>query len=129
MSKPIMKLVTWHLVAAMFLLGIVPKLEAGLAPSEITNSAFSRDQDVARVQKVLESKMIQERLGKLGYTAEEVKMRLTRLNDEQLHRLALHLDDLKMAGDDGLGIVIALLVIAILVVVLLELTGHRVIVR
>ena len=36
---------------------------------------------------------------------------------------------MKVAGDDGLGIIIALLIIAILVVLLLQLTGHKVIVK
>jgi len=45
------------------------------------------------------------------------------MSDDQLHRLAQKLDDLKPGGD-GVGLVVALLVI-----VVLQLTGHRVMVK
>jgi hypothetical protein len=50
------------------------------------------------------------------------------MTDAQIHQLATNLDEVRVGGD-GLGVVIALLVIAILVVVLLQLTGHKVIVK
>ncbi|MBI4687786.1 MAG: hypothetical protein HY756_08415, partial [Nitrospirae bacterium] len=53
--------------------------------------------------------------------------RISQLSDQQVHQLALNLDEIK-AGDDGLGIIIALLVIAILVVLLIQLTGHKVVI-
>ena len=70
--------------------------------------------------------MVRERLEKLGYAQEEINSRLTQLNDQQMHNLALQIDDMKVGGD--LGIVIALLVIVILVVLFIQLTGHRVVV-
>jgi hypothetical protein len=45
-----------------------------------------------------------------------------------MHNLALQIDEIKAGGDSGLGIVIALLVIAILVVLLIQLTGHKVVI-
>ncbi|MDO8746262.1 MAG: hypothetical protein Q7J70_01200, partial [Thermodesulfovibrionales bacterium] len=59
---------------------------------------------------------------------EEINSRLAQLNDQQIHNLALQVDEIKVGGDGGLGIVIALLVIAILVVLFIQLTGHRVVV-
>jgi hypothetical protein len=126
---PYFKQITWYLVFTMFIVGIAPGVEAGMAPSDVTNQAISRGQDIDTVQKVIESKLIRERLEKLGYTADEVKLRLERLNNQQLHQLAQNLDNVKVAGDSGLGIVVVLLVIAILVVVLMQLTGHKVIVK
>jgi len=61
----------------------------------------------------------------VGLTADEIQGRLARLSDAQLHQMANQLDAL-MPGGDGLGIVIALLVIAILAVVLIYLLGHRI---
>ena len=72
--------------------------------------------------------MVRERLENLGFTLEETQKRLTQLNDEQIHDLALNLDQLKVGGD-GLGVVVALLVIALLVVAVIYLTKHRVIVQ
>jgi hypothetical protein len=76
----------------------------------------TRGADLQRVQTVLESKMIQQRLEELGLTPEEINARLSQLSDAQLHQLATQLDSLMPGGDGGLGIIIALLVIAVLVV-------------
>lgn len=129
MRIPFMKHVTWYLVVAMFIIGIAPKVDAGLAPSEIIAlTQVDRDADIGKIQKVLEVKAVSTRLGQLGLTQEEVQKRLAQLSDRQIHQVALQLDDLKIGQDDVLAVVIALLVIAILVVVLLKLTGHKVIV-
>ncbi|MGB9714827.1 MAG: hypothetical protein ACPL1G_00215 [Thermodesulfovibrionales bacterium] len=49
----------------------------------------------------------------------------------QIHNIALNIDKLRLGGDccNGLGVIIALLVIAILVVLLIQLTGHKVIIK
>ncbi len=126
---PFFKQVSWYLVFALFLISIVPKAEAGISPSEMVSTVIDRAHDMERVQKAIESKMIRERLGKLGFTEDEIASRLGRLTDQQVHQLALNLDSLKVAGDDGLGVIVLLLVIAILVVILLQVTGHKVIVK
>ena len=129
MSVPVLRGITWYLVVAMFIIGITPKVEAGFSPSQlIPDAQIARDSDIAKIQNILEMKMIKERFEKLGFSAEEISARLDRLSNQQLHQLALQLDDIKVGGD-GLGIIIALLVIAILVVILLQLTGHRVIIK
>ncbi|MFH1082411.1 MAG: PA2779 family protein [Pseudomonadota bacterium] len=125
-----MKQVAWYLVFTMFIIGIVPRVEAGFAPSEIVALAkVDRAADLEGIQKVLETKIIKERLEKLGFTQDEISNRLSQLSDWQIHQLALQLDDLKVGGDSGLGIVIALLVILILFVILIQLSGRRVVVK
>jgi len=129
MSIPLLRGITWYLVVAMFLIGITPKVEAGLSPSEvILDGQNDRNHDIAKIQGIIEMKMIKDRLEKLGFSTDEVNSRLDRLSNQQVHQLALQLDDIKIGGD-GLGIVIAILVIAILVVLLIQLTGHRVIIK
>lgn len=126
---PFMKEVSWYLVFAIFIISIVQKVEAGFAPSEvIALSKVDRTADLEKIQKVLETKMIKERLEKLGFTQEEINNRLSQLSDQQIHQLALQIDDLKVGKSDALGIIIALLVITILVIIILQLTGHRVVV-
>ncbi|MFO0571862.1 MAG: PA2779 family protein [Polyangiaceae bacterium] len=121
--------VAWYLVAALFIIGIAPRTEAGFAPSgEIAPAQADRSADMQKVRSVLETKMVRDRLEKLGFTQEEIQSRLSRLSDQQVHELALNLDQLK-AGGDGLGVLIAVLVIILLVVLILNLTGHRVLVR
>jgi hypothetical protein len=80
---------------------------------------------MASIQRALEQKLVKERLKELGYTEDEIKARLDRLPDTELHALASQLDSLVPAGD-GTGVVIALLVIVILVLVIVMLLGHRI---
>lgn len=130
MLKKIQKSIVWYLVVAMFLIGSVPRGHAGFAPSEIIGlSPADRTTDLQKVKSFLERKVVGERLREFGFSTSEVQKRLNDLNDQQIHQLALKIDELKVGGDSGLGIVIALLVIAILVVLFLQLTGHRIVVK
>ena len=128
MRIPFKKHIVWCLVAAMFILGITPGVDAGIVPSElIVLSNVDREATIEKIQKFLETKMIRERLENFGFTQDEIQTRLSRFSDQQIHQLALQIDDLKVGGDAANGI-IALLLIVILVVLLLQLTGHRVII-
>lgn len=125
-----LRYVSWYLVVAMLVLGITPRVYAGLAPSEVVNlSPSDRVTDLQKIQKTLEMKMINQRLAEFGLTPDEIRTRMSQLSDQQVHQFALQLDQMKVAGDSGLGIIIGLLVIAILVVILAYLLGHRVFVR
>jgi len=130
MRTPLQKWIIWYLVLAMFVIGITPRVYAGFSPSEaIRLLPDERSSDVQKIQKFLEIKMVRERLKELGMSPDEIQARLSQFSDSQIHQLALKLDDLKVAGDDFLGIVILLLVIAILVVLLIQLTGHKIVVK
>ena len=130
MSEKLRKWITWYLVGAMFVIGITPRVYAGFSPSEVMNlSSAERSADLKKVQKFLEMKMVRERLKELGLTREEIQSRMDQISDQQLHQLALKLDNLTVAGDDGLGIIIGLLVIAILVVILVFLLQHRIVIK
>jgi len=116
-----MRIVACYLVVAVFTIGFVQKVYAGFSPSEVLNaSTYDRAEDLQKIQKVLELKMVSEKLKELGFTEEEIQGRLDQLSDVQLHQVALNLEELKVGGD-GIGIVIGLLVIAILVVLLIYL--------
>lgn len=129
MRIPLMKYIAIYLTFAMFILGIVPRVDAGFVTSEIiTHQQIDRTADLQKIQKVIETKIVRERLENLGFTQDEIQTRISQLSDEQIHNLALNLDQLKVGGD-GLGVVVALLVIALLVVVIVYLTKHRVIVK
>lgn len=128
MRIPMMRYMALYLVFAMFIIGITPRVEAGLAPSQIIQtSQIDKSVEIERIQRVLEMKVVKDRLEKFGYTADEIRQRLDSLSDHQIHQLAQQIDELRVGGD-GLGVVVALLVIVILVIVILQLTGHKVIV-
>jgi hypothetical protein len=114
----------------MFVIGITPRFYAGFSPSEVIGlSPAERSADLQKVRKFLEMKMVGERLRELGLAPGEVQSRLDRLNDRQIHELALRVDELAVAGDSGPGIIIAILIIAILVVILVFLLQGRIAIK
>jgi hypothetical protein len=123
------KTLIYYLAIAMFVIGIVPRVEAAFVPSQaIALPAVDRADDLGKIQTVLESKLVKQRLQDLGFTADEINARFSQMSDQQIHSFAQQLDDLRV-GKDGLGVVIAVLLIIILVIVMINLTtGHRVVV-
>jgi hypothetical protein len=65
-------------------------------------------------------KVAADRFAQLGFTTEEAQARLSQLNDEQLHRIALKVDQLKVGGN-ALGFAIVALVVVIVAILLLRL--------
>jgi len=129
MRGDVKKLIVLYLVMVLPVIGAASKVYAGFSPSEIPAvPGMHTASDFTSIQKVLEVKMVKERLEKLGFTQEEIQARINQLDPQEIHKLALNLDQLKVGGD-GFEIVIALLVIAILVVVLIKVTSHQVIIK
>ena len=96
---------------------------------DIASSSDSlRDNELDKIQKVLESKVIEQRLKDIGLNPVDIKERVNQLSDKEIHYFATQLDSLNAGGDAG-GIIITLLVIVILVLVVLQLTGHKIIVQ
>ena len=129
MKKRFVIWVTWYMVSVMFLIGITPGVYADFSPSElITLSQIDRNSDLLKVQKVLESKMVRERLSQLGFTEKGIQQRLNQLSDQQIHQLALKIDDLKVGGDTGEAVLLGFLVV-IFIVVVAYFVGYRVILQ
>jgi hypothetical protein len=105
------------LVVVMGLFGFVPRLEAAFVPSADSWSALDRQSDMARVQKVLEDKMVRERLKALD-----------QLSDQEVHALATQLDTVTAGGSTG-EVIIVILLVAILVLLVLQLYGKHVAIR
>lgn len=103
---------------------------AGLVGSKPASESFSlkREEDIAKIQRALESKQLQEKLRAYGLTKEEVESKLSELSDEQIHTLA-KASDRVLAGGDAIGVAIGILIIAILLVILLKLLNKEIIIR
>lgn len=128
MKKYFIKLFSCYLILAIVIIGTSQRLFAGFSPSEvILNQKFDRSSDIKKIQKILEMKMVEERLKELGFSTIEIQKRLDQLTDDQIHELALHLDQLQVGGDAGW--VIVFLLIAILVVLVLYISGYRLILK
>jgi hypothetical protein len=124
------KALACYLVAATTLLGILPReAAAALVPTTLAaaEQATGRADDLGRLQSLLERKVVQQRLGDLGFSAEEIRARLEALDDARLHELAQRMDGLVPAGD-GVGVVVALAVIVLVVVLILYLMDKKIII-
>ena len=126
------QMMIWTLVIVTLVMGwYQPEGWAMLVPpapaAPETVSISNRATDIQIIQRVLETKIVEQRLRDWGLTPDEVEARLSQLSDEQVHQMATRLDALMPGGE--LGLIILLLVIAIIVVLVLYLTGHRVVVE
>jgi hypothetical protein len=125
-KKPFFKIIALYLVIATMALTLPAQGWAMFIP--VSETAPSRQIDMEAIQKTLESTVVKQRLTDLGLSSEETMSRINLLSDEQIHRFAADLDSVQ-AGGDGFGVLIFLLVVAIIVVVILQASGHRVIVK
>lgn len=59
MKRPFTRLVAGYLVLAMYVMGMAPRVHAGMVSSEITPSpGVERIADLAKIQKVMETKIV-----------------------------------------------------------------------
>ncbi len=126
-NNAFLKLLSLYLMFAMVLLSFPAQGWAMFIPAD--QGAVTRQADMTSIQKSLESTVIKQRLMDFGLSPQEAAARINTLSDAQIHRFASQLDSLQAGADDGLGFLIFLLVVAIVTVVVLEATGHRVIVK
>jgi hypothetical protein len=122
----------WLLVITTLAIGLHPPETAAMLSPALPAAAESpsgshRMADLQKIQTVLESKIVKQRLEDFGLSQEEINARLAGLSDVQLHQFATDIDAIIPAGD-GLGIIVVLLVIAILAVILVYLLNHRIII-
>ena len=122
----ILKPVALYLAFAFFLIASIPQNSwAYLVDSQTLN--HSREADINKIQRVLESKMVSQRLSELGLSMDEINLKLHQLNDADVHQFASQLDNLMPGGI--LEFIVVVLVIVILVLVILQMTGRKVIVK
>ena len=104
---------------------------AGLAPSRLsgqTSIASTRDADMLMAQRLLENKVVAQKLIDYGVVPADARARLAGMSDRDLHTLASASKGLP-AGGDATGAVIGVLVVVILVIVILRLMHRDVILR
>lgn len=126
LRHPVSRILALYLSIAVTALSTPGHVWAMFVPSDAP--ARIRTEDMQKVRAVLESKAVGQRLIDLGLSPDEAMSRLSILSDEQLHQLAADMDSLQ-AGGDGIGAVIFLLLVAIVVVVVLQATGHEIVIK
>src|SRR5574337_180035 len=108
------KLLSLYLIVATLLLSMPAQSWAMFIPSD--KGGAVRQDDMRMIQKTLESALIKQRLVDSGLSSEEAMKRINTLSDGQIHQLASRLEALQAGGDDGIGALIFILLVAITVV-------------
>ncbi len=94
--------------------------EASIIKSQIIGTEgakSSREINEKKVRRVLENKIVYEKLKSYDLSKKEIESKIDKMNDEQIHQLAI-LSDKLTAGGDGLATA-AVLVLVVFVIVLL----------
>ena len=117
------------LAFTMLAIGAIPaRSMAFVVGSDAVVAEHSREADIARIQRVLESKLVSDKLSEAGLSQDEINGKMTQLSDEEVHSFASQLESV-YPGGDGVGVVIGLLIIVILVIVILRLVDRKIIIR
>jgi hypothetical protein len=115
--RVVLPILAWALV-----LGALPHLADAAPLPPATASAPAPD------AAVLEARLVTARLVALGLSAEEARARLEALSDAERQALAQRLDEVDAGGSPAAALAVAIIV-GLLVVLILELMGRRVISR
>jgi len=109
---------------ALLVLGSLPTdLMAALIPSDLDAAGLmvgaDRLADIQKIQSVLESKVVAQRLTDLGLSMQEVQQSMAKLTTEELHQIATNLDGLQAGGDVGIIIAVLLVIALVLLIIFL----------
>ena len=124
----------WFFVLAIVMAGWMGVLGSfrGVAEASVIASHGGagdlRAAEIAKVQTVLEQKVVMQKLLDYGVSSEEAMAKVRSMSESDLHRLAT-LTDRVAAGADGVGFVIGLAVLVILILVILMLMNRHVVIR
>ena len=125
----------WFFVLAVVMAGWMGVLGSfrGVAEASVIASHGGagdlRAAEIAKVQTVLEQKVVMQKLLDYGVSSEEAMAKIRSMSDGDLHRVATLADRVAAGADGGVGWLIGLAVLVILVLVILMLMNKRVVVR
>ena len=125
----------WFFVLAIVMAGWMGVLGTfrGVAEASVIASHSGagdlRAAEIAKVQTVLEQKVVMQKLLDYGVSSEEAMAKIRSMSDSDLHRLASLTDRVAEGTDSGVGWLIGVAVLIILILVILMLMNKRVIVR
>jgi len=119
-------LVIWLVVATFTLASVISiSLHAAVLESEMIRSGSQnlskREFEEIKVRKVLENKIVSQKLTQHGLSSKEAQDKIELMTDEEVHQLASLSDRLPAGGDGGVGFVVGILVIAALVLLIIYL--------
>jgi len=105
------------LIAVSFIAGTSLAMFVPADPQSRSTPLFDRAANLAKIQKTLESKALQQRLRDYGLSPESALAKINGLSDEQIHQLAAKIDALQAGGAGGHLIIILLLIMLIIILI------------
>ncbi|NTW59437.1 MAG: PA2779 family protein [Nitrospirae bacterium] len=87
-------------------------------PAVTAAGSDNRATDLAKIQAVLESKIIHQKLLDYGLSSEEAMERVNNLSDSQVTLLATNLEALQAGGDRSVSLVVVLLLVIIILILI-----------
>jgi hypothetical protein len=126
LRKPMIALAFAMYLCCLLITPAVAGMMGAIASDSDTGK--TRGEELAQVQRALETEIVKGQLGAYGLTPEEINQRLEGLSDEQLHMLA-QASDRVLAGGDGGEVSIAVLLIILIVLLILYLTNKHIVVK
>ncbi len=117
-----LRTITIVLALAIGMHGLAPSSYGSLIPSEPVSMEAARTADLATIQQMLELKVVQHRLEALGFTQDEIALRLALASDADLHQLATQSEDLLAGG--AAGLLVTVLVVILLVLLILRIASN-----
>src|SRR5512143_698794 len=125
----------WFVVVAVMMAGWMGVLgsvrgvaEAGVIASSLSDTG-SRAEDMAKVQSILENKVVVQKLVDYGVSPTEAMAKVKAMSAQDLHRLAAMTDRAAAGADSAVGILIGLAILIILIIVIFKLMNKEVVVR
>ncbi|MBI4793519.1 MAG: PA2779 family protein [Deltaproteobacteria bacterium] len=123
MQRRLMKPITFFLIFSFLLLDFsVQKAKADMIDTG-TAIAMTRQNDArARIVNFLDRQDVQLAMEQQGIAAEEARMRVASLTDEEVMQVSRVMDQLP-AGGDGVGVVIGAAVLIFVILLLTDIAG------
>jgi hypothetical protein len=110
-----------HLVVALILIsffaGTTEAMFVPAAPQSRPAPLVDRAADLAKIQKALESRALQQRLVDFGLSPAKALAKINGLSDEQIHRFAARIDALQAGGMRDSDLIIILLLIILIIII------------
>ncbi len=126
----------WHfrpvcivLVLGLLMLGGIPRdAMAYVVEANAAVDFTQRPVNAGIIERAIDENLVSRRLIAIGLSSDDARQRLDSLTDEELREFASQINGL-YPGQGALGVITALLVIAILVMLLLKVTNRKIIIK
>lgn len=114
--------VAFATIAALFTSSLPNPAAARLASTEFVLATQAGAGDRERVRQFLAREDVQTQMRGLGVSPDEARNRVDALSDDEVRRIAGHLDELP-AGGDALGVIIGAAVLIFIVLLITDIAG------